>query len=40
MVEEEEAKTGLAGLSSRTGMRIKETPAEAEYPAVPEDERV
>ena len=40
MVEEEEAKTGQAGLSSRTGMRIKETPAEAEYPAVPEDERV
>lgn len=40
MVEDEEAKTGQAGLSSRTGMRIKETPAEAEYPAVPEDERV
>ena len=32
MVEDEEAKTGMSGLSSRTGMRIKETPATAEKP--------
>jgi hypothetical protein len=29
MVEDEEYKTGKSGLSSRTGMRIKETPATA-----------
>jgi hypothetical protein len=30
MVEDEEYKTGKSGLSSRTGMRVKETPATAE----------
>lgn len=33
MVEDEEAKTGMSGLSSRTGMNIKETPATAEKPS-------